>query len=347
MLLRNKSPFVFQEHSKMEEPTFTDYVTLIFNLFDRFVQGEPSWTSQRFTYMHREMIVFFMLMQQRQISAFKAQRRWLVAHPADRQLLGWDTVPNRTTLSRRYKALYPVLQAFVLFVGQDAELLDEQFESQDLYEDKSLFKARGPVWHQSDRQANRIPEKLRNLDTDASWSKSAYHGWVYGYGLHVTGNGAGFPKLVQVETAAYSESQALQTKEPTILDVLQPHTLSGDNGYTAARRIRQWATQGVVLLTPAIKWVKGRYAQAYHTFIQQPDNALLLRTRRTAIEPVFDLIAKLIGADDNHKQLPIQHLVNVRTCIALATFSLQITMMVNSIWALPLRAISYFQGAFT
>ncbi len=34
----------------------------------------------------------------------------------------------------------------------------------------------------------RIPEKLRHLDADATWSKSTYHGWVYGYGIHLTGN---------------------------------------------------------------------------------------------------------------------------------------------------------------
>jgi len=256
-------------------------------------------------------------------------------------------VPDRTTLARRYKALYPILQAFVLFVGQDAEMLDEPFEGHDRYEDKSLFKVKGPGWHQSDRQAGRIPEKLRHLDTDASWSKSAYHGWVYGYGVHLTCNRVGLPKLVQVETAAYSEAQAVQDKEPLILPVLHPDTLSGDNGYTAARRIRQWAARGVALLTPAAKWVKGRYAQAYHRFLQQPHNAALLRARRTAVEPVFDLIAKLIGADDNHKQLPVQRLENGRACLALATLSLQIAMIVNSIGALPLRSISYFQGAFT
>lgn len=82
------------------------------------------------TYPQRAMIMFFMLMQQRQINAFKAQRRWLVAHPSERcHQLGWETVPDRTTLSRRYKALYPLLQAFVLFVRQDAETLDERFES--------------------------------------------------------------------------------------------------------------------------------------------------------------------------------------------------------------------------
>lgn len=66
----------------MEAPTFTDYVTLIFTLFDRFVQAHPVWDSPRLTYPPRAMIVFFMLMQQRRITAFKAPRRWLVSRAA-------------------------------------------------------------------------------------------------------------------------------------------------------------------------------------------------------------------------------------------------------------------------
>ncbi len=111
-----------------------------------------------------------------------------------------DGVPARTTLSRRYKALYAVLQDFIAFLGTYAEELDPRLTSADLYTDKSLFKAQGPVWHQADRQAGRIPAKLRHLDTDGSWSKSGYHGWVYGYGLHLVNNRVGFPKLLHVET---------------------------------------------------------------------------------------------------------------------------------------------------
>src|SRR5213593_2598730 len=160
------------------------------------------------------------------------------------------------------------------------------------YNQKSLFKAQGPVWHQSDRQAGRIPEGLRHLDTDATWSKSSYHGWVHGYGLHFTCNQAGFPMLTQVETASVSESEALDQQATQIVQDLAPDSMTADNSYANATRIRQWAAQGVVLLTPAVKWVKGRYAAAYHRFIQQPENAALLAMRRTAIEPMFDLIAK-------------------------------------------------------
>jgi hypothetical protein len=47
------------------------------------------------------------------------------------------------------------------------------------------------------------------------------------------------------------------------------------------------------------------------------------------------------------KQLPIQKLANVRTCLALATFTVQVAMIANSIWGLPLRNISTMAAAFT
>lgn len=74
----------------------------------------------------------------------------------------------------------------------------------------------------------RIPEKLRNLDTDAIWGHSAYHGWVYGYNLHLTCNRAGFPKLIQTETASVDESQVLAQKTPLLFS-LQPEAVVGDN----------------------------------------------------------------------------------------------------------------------
>lgn len=333
----------------MDQPDFTHYVTLINTYFDRFVQASTACAKRGhpYVYQNQVLIVFFMMMQFRRIFQFKTQWKWLKSHPDQCEQLGFATIPHRTSLSRRYKALGPILEELGAFLGQATEPLDECFESNDLYEDKSLFKAQGPVWHQSDRKAGRIPDKLRNLDTDATWSKSAYHGWVYGYGFHLTCNVVGFPKLIQTETASVSESQVIDSKSDHILHILCPDVLTGDNGYTKAMRIRNWAKQGVVLLTPAIKWVQGRYAKAYHEYIEQPQNAALLKIRKTAIEPIFDLIAQIIGTTANHKQLSIKRLVNVRTCLALGSFSLQIAMIANSIWGLPIRSISTIRGAFT
>jgi len=333
-----------------EVPALTDYVSLIITLFDLFKQyhSEPTGAKhgRPFTYAEGMFIVFFMLMQFRQLYTFKAQWRWLHKHPAMLELLGWADVPHRTTIARRYRALYERVQEFVLFIGEYAPELDEQFSQAHLVEDKSLFKALGPVWHQSDRKAGRIPQKLRKLDADATWSKSAYHGWVYGYAVHMTCNEEAFPALVQVETASVSESEIFDQKEAVMLERLQPQTLAADNAYTKALRIRRWAQQGVAFVTPALKWVKGRFAQAYHRFIKRPDVMQHLAKRRTSIEPLFDLLAKAIGTNTKQKQLPVQHLENVRTCLALATLSVQIAMVANSIWGLPHRNISEMASAF-
>jgi len=109
------------------------------------------------------LIVVCAILQLHRIFKFKAQQRWLEAHPDLRTQLGLPATPHRTTLSRRYKALYSTIQAFVPFVSQYAPDLDPAFNPAHLVTDKSLFKAQGPGWHQRDRAANHSPDKLRNL----------------------------------------------------------------------------------------------------------------------------------------------------------------------------------------
>jgi hypothetical protein len=60
----------------------------------------------------------------RRIFHFKAQQRWLEAHPEMLPWLGFEQVPHRTTFSGRYKQLYDTLQEFVAFLGTYASELD-------------------------------------------------------------------------------------------------------------------------------------------------------------------------------------------------------------------------------
>ncbi len=55
---------------------------------------------------------------------------------------------------------------------------------------------------QQKSKKDEVPQGLRNLDKDGSWSKSEHHGWVYGYGLHLIVGEAGFLVDVIVETAS-------------------------------------------------------------------------------------------------------------------------------------------------
>jgi len=59
------------------------------------------------------------------------------------------------------------------------------------------------------------------------------------------------------------------------------------------------------------------------------------------------LIARVLGTKAKQKQLPLQKLSKVRTCLALATFTVQVAMIAHSIWGLLLRNISTMAAAFT
>jgi hypothetical protein len=48
--------------------------------------------------------------------------------------------------------------------------------------DKMMNKARGPVWHTKQKAQGILPDGLRGLDQEATWSKSHSDGWVYGHG---------------------------------------------------------------------------------------------------------------------------------------------------------------------
>lgn len=45
-----------------------------------------------------------------------------------------------------------------------------------------MVKAKGPVWHRKQQKQGVIPDGLRALDTEATWSYSNADGWVYGHG---------------------------------------------------------------------------------------------------------------------------------------------------------------------
>lgn len=152
---------------------------------------------------------------------------------------------------------------------------------------------------------------------------------------------------MEVETAAFSAKEALERKENTILNQVKPDTFCGDDAYTKALRIRRWAQQGVILVTPALPWRNGKYAKAYRQFIKtQADIAHVLRKRKTAIEPIFDLIAKLLGTSGKQKPLFRQGIENVRTHLALGVLSLQIALIANHIWNLPFRTFSHIKEGF-
>jgi hypothetical protein len=49
--------------------------------------------------------------------------------------------------------------------------------------DSTVLRARGGVWLKKHREVGVVPHT--SIDTAAGWTKSSWHGWVYGWKLHV------------------------------------------------------------------------------------------------------------------------------------------------------------------
>jgi len=151
-------------------------------------RGKPphySWPS---------LVLFFMVMFLKGIHSFKAMAGYAQQHYA---WFGWSSAPCRQTLARRFEALPAVIYRLMPLVAQAAQQgQGSVFSFRWAFIDKSVFRAKGGLWHRKHPLLGIVPHP--SIDTDASWAKSAYHGCGsppgrFGYGLHLVCNEARFP----------------------------------------------------------------------------------------------------------------------------------------------------------
>jgi DDE family transposase len=103
-----------------------------------------------------------------------------------RALLSEDgRVPSRRTWERRLAALPATLPERIACLG--AHLVARLDPWRDCGRaaaiDSTPLRARGGVWHKADREAGVVPHAA--IDTEAHWTRSGWHGWVYGWKLHL------------------------------------------------------------------------------------------------------------------------------------------------------------------
>jgi len=103
-----------------------------------------------------------------------------------RQLLTeQESFPSRRTWERRLKAVPDTLPAQIGCLGRHLVSLIQPRLTTDraVAIDSMILCARGGVWHQKHREQEEVPQT--SVDPDAHWTKSGWHGWVYGWKLHV------------------------------------------------------------------------------------------------------------------------------------------------------------------
>ena len=331
----------------MQYPDIREYITFLFSMLDAFsmLKENVSKTGRPKTYPDASLIVFYAVMMLKGITALRAQHDYLFHHPLWLQRCQLPACPSHVTLGRRYKALTPKLQAFTQYIAASQVAREAGFLQEVVYEDKSLFKAAGPVWHQKDRLKGHLPKGLRGVDKTATWSKSGYHGWVYGYGLHLTGIRNGFPIMFEVLPANVNERKVLATKKDRLMEK-GVRCIVVDNGYVDKKCATVFAQAEMLLLTPKTPLTAANLLLGADPLQTATQVRTWQSARKIAIEPVFDLLSKLLSITGAHKPLPMRGLPYVATFLGLGILVLQLAMLMNHRWGLPTRNITHMKTVF-
>jgi hypothetical protein len=158
--------------------------------------------------------------------------------------------PSRRTFERRLKAMPETLAAQIACLGRE---LVESIEpwarcGRAVALDSTLLRARGGVWHKKDREKGEVPHT--SIDTEAHWGKSGWHGWVYGWKLHIACTVAGvwIPLAARLTPANVADSEVA----PRLVEELpeEARYVLGDIHYNAPEVRKLCEDADRILVTP-------------------------------------------------------------------------------------------------
>jgi len=152
--------------------------------------------------------------------------------------------PCRRTWERRLAALPATLPAQIGCLGRHLVTLIQPWAQtgRAVAADSTVLRAHGGVWHKKHRDAGEVPHTA--IDTEAHWTKSGWHGWVYGWKLHLVTVVAEvwIPLAAQLTPANHDDSTAAEELAPELpLDV---RYLLGDQHYNTPSLHALGARQG-------------------------------------------------------------------------------------------------------
>ncbi|HEX6291729.1 MAG TPA: transposase [Herpetosiphonaceae bacterium] len=210
--------------------------------------------------------------------------------------------PSRRTWERRLQALPDTLPAQIGCLGRVLVGLIQPWANSGraVAVDSTVLRARGGVWHQKDRAAGRVPHT--SIDTEAQWTKSGWHGWVYGWKLQLaTTVAAVWIPLAAELTAANRADRELA---PELLCRLPPEVrvVLGDRHYNTPLLHELCAEDERILVTT-------RYGRYPHTDGGVEVRRVFHKLRSVTIENFNE---QFKGIFDGHGQVPTKGLTNTR-----------------------------------
>lgn len=286
-----------------------------------------------YSYSEASMVKVFVYGLIKGIREFKTLHDHLEDKPEIQSWLDWQSVPHRTTLSRRFKALPEQLCVLIAEVYQTF-VKEEKLNEAVMSVDSSLMQADGNLWHKKDREAGVIP-KCGNIDTDAHWGISGCGEWIYGYRVHCLVNAdaeVALPKTVAVHAANLKDGAVFADELARSLSKDTAVVLA-DSGYDEqacydlcdAKEISLIAPLEVKASTPAERVER---AQLFH----DPEVRELFTLRKVSVEPFQGHLKALFELE----QLPVKGLKNVRSLVTLATFVYNLLAWINLLLNRPI-----------
>jgi hypothetical protein len=225
--------------------------------------------------------------------------------------------PSRWTWERRLKALPGTLPAQIGCFGRSLVALLQPWAASGraVAIDSTILRARGGVWHKKDREAGQVPHT--SIDTEAHWTKSGWHGWIYGWKLHVVCLvGAVWAPIAAILTPA---NEADNEVAPRLIDELpqEARFVVGDIHYNAPNVQEACDRSDRLLVTP-------QYGPYPHTDAGVEVRRIFHELRSRAIENFNEHFK---GIFDGHGQVPTKGLVNTQRFALGAIFVYQLALL--------------------
>ena len=289
------------------------------NIERKICRGRPQ------LYSDASMLLFFVVLSLRRIHTFKSMENFVACHYS---AFGFPRAPSRKTIRRRFTQMPRVIQSFLPSLMRQGQSRDfKRFRCSCAFIDKTVFCAKGGIWHAKDIKEGKVPHSC--IDTDASRAKSDYHGWRFGYGLHLICNENRFPVSVCVTAASAKDYLQVETLVSRLTDKIG--VLVGDSGYRIAQIINTLNDKfGIFLLVPRLFDAKNDIANWYNGIAGTVQAYFSYKKRKSAVEPVFSLVKELFDLKGESK-LPYKGLNNVNDYLCVCAAAVQIMMYDNFI----------------
>ena len=235
--------------------------------------------------------------------------------------------PCRRTWERRLARLPESLPQRIGLIGRTLVAMIEPWRDcgRAVALDSTVLRASGGVWHKKHREKGIVPHS--RIDTEANWTKSGWHGWVYGWKLHlaVTVASVWIPLAVRLGPANEADNNVAE-----LLVAELPHQtrfVLGDLHYNAPNVKQACRLRNLFLVTT-------QYGPYPHKDAGAKVRSIFHKLRSVANENFNEQFKAIFNG---HDRVPTKGLVSTQRYALGAVLVYQLVLWQRHEQGLPLR----------